>query len=375
MNTSPSIFRDALEFVSDGIVISDPAGAVQFVNGQIPKLFGYSTEEILGASIETLVPDRFKDDHVQHRVRYVAAPYERPMESGLALVGRRKDGSEFPVQIRLGPIKQGESLFVLAAIRDVTDRWHTVSEMAPAPAAANESTERSGDGQDSHPHAQHGVRAILTAVSDGIRQPLHSLALLNALLTKHPQLDDHTLSHAIRGQTDAIRSIARLVDSFLHFRRLDSAMPHGANVAVPLPGSLENLEAAHPSSESVPGDSSARKVLVLIGDPGAAQAACTLLGVTGHHTTVAHSLEEARAAAQFRRDIDVLLTEDRLADGTEAAELIAAIRGALGRRVKAIVMSDDMASLSGARRTLDSDIRFLRRPTSADELLGALQER
>ncbi|MCH8948540.1 MAG: PAS domain S-box protein [Acidobacteria bacterium] len=87
-------------------------------------MFGYSQEELLGQPIEILLPERFRKIHPQHHEGYFAAPHIRPMGTGLDLVGRRKDGSEFPVDVTLGPLKTEEGLLVISVIRDITERKH-----------------------------------------------------------------------------------------------------------------------------------------------------------------------------------------------------------------------------------------------------------
>ena len=92
------------------------------VNSQTEKLFGYPRVELLGKTVELLVPERYRGRHGGHRVSYFGEPKTRAMGSGLALFGRRRDGSEFPVEISLSPLDTEDGVLVSAAIRDITER-------------------------------------------------------------------------------------------------------------------------------------------------------------------------------------------------------------------------------------------------------------
>src|SRR5579885_1365813 len=88
--------RGFLELSPDALVIDDQQGTILLVNELAAALFGYRQEELAGQQLEVLLPGRFRASHVAHRARYVTAPRRRPMGAGLDLVGKRKDGSEFP---------------------------------------------------------------------------------------------------------------------------------------------------------------------------------------------------------------------------------------------------------------------------------------
>jgi PAS domain S-box-containing protein len=111
-----------LEAASEGIVIVDRAGRIASVNAKAESLFGYTRPEMLGRALEILLPERLRGIHAGHRDGYFADPRIRPMGQGLDLVGRRKDGAEFPLEISLSYIETEEGRQAMAFITDITQR-------------------------------------------------------------------------------------------------------------------------------------------------------------------------------------------------------------------------------------------------------------
>ena len=115
-------FEGLLEAVPDALVGVDESGVIRFVNRRAESLFGYAPGDLVGAPLETLVPESLRQIHVKHREGYGSARGVRPMGTDLKLSGRRADGSEFPVDIALSPMEAGSGRLVIAAVRDMTDR-------------------------------------------------------------------------------------------------------------------------------------------------------------------------------------------------------------------------------------------------------------
>jgi PAS domain S-box-containing protein len=115
-------FQRLLETAPDAMVVVDKDGRIVLANSQAERLFGYTREELLGEFVEKLIPEHFHAPHVTHRAGYFANPCPRSMGANLELSGRRKDGSEIPVEISLSPLETQEGVLVSSAIRDITAR-------------------------------------------------------------------------------------------------------------------------------------------------------------------------------------------------------------------------------------------------------------
>jgi PAS domain S-box-containing protein len=125
---SPSI----LEAIPDAVAAVNQQGVIIQVNSQTEALFGYTRDELIGQKVEMLVPDRQRPQHHQHREHFHQQPKIRRMGSGLDLCGRRRDGSEFPVEISLSPVATNDGTMVLSVIRDISDRKRIEEELRRA---------------------------------------------------------------------------------------------------------------------------------------------------------------------------------------------------------------------------------------------------
>ena len=151
-----------LEAIPDALVAVNQQGVIIKTNSQAEAMFGYTRDELIGQRVEVLVPERQRGAHDQHRTEFHVHPKIRRMGSGLDLRGRRRDGSEFPVEISLSPIRTGHAMIVLTAIRDITDRKRIEEELR----RVNEELElrRSRELRDS----QHRLALIVDSSQDAI---------------------------------------------------------------------------------------------------------------------------------------------------------------------------------------------------------------
>src|SRR5215510_15109056 len=122
MVDSEDKFRRILESASEAIVVTDSAARIVLVNAKTEERFGFHRDELYGQSVEMLLPARFRDLHVSHRNAYMKEPRSRSMGIGLDLAARRKDGTEFPVEISLGYVDTAEGMLVMSFITDITER-------------------------------------------------------------------------------------------------------------------------------------------------------------------------------------------------------------------------------------------------------------
>jgi PAS domain S-box-containing protein len=131
---------ELLETLPDAIVAVDRGGTIIQVNTQTQELFGYLRDELIGRKVEMLVPESYRAQHHHHREGFAAAPKTRRMGADLDLYGRRRNGSQFPVEISLSPVSTADGMVVLSAIRDISDRKRIAEELRRANEALHRRT-------------------------------------------------------------------------------------------------------------------------------------------------------------------------------------------------------------------------------------------
>jgi PAS domain S-box-containing protein len=202
-------FRDLLETAPDAMVIIDTRGQITLVNARAERVFGYNRDEMIGQPIETLIPERLRMQHEAHRNSFVSDPRQRPMGTGLDLWARRRDGSEFPVEISLGPLQTAEGTLVTAAVRDITERKAFESQLA--------------DYAENLKRSNRELEQFAYVASHDLRAPLRSLSGFSQLLQKRygEQLDAQA-AEFLGYITQSAEHMQALIDDLLAFSRVST---------------------------------------------------------------------------------------------------------------------------------------------------------
>lgn len=195
------------------MVVVDRNGRIVMLNHNTERLFGYRRDQLLGLPVEVLVPERYRRSHSEHRAGYSVAPIVRPMGAAQELYGRRKDGSEFPVEISLSPVETEQGVLVASAIRDITDRKRAEAQRASlirehAARAEAEAANRAKD-------------EFLAMLSHELRNPLGAVVSAVAVLDKIGAPDEPALRARaiIRRQAERL---SRMLDDLLDIARLQT---------------------------------------------------------------------------------------------------------------------------------------------------------
>ena len=234
-------FRGLLEAAPDAMVVVDQQGIIQLVNSQTEKMFGYDRSEIVGQTVEALVPGRFQKTHALHREGYYVEHPVRPMGIGLDLFGLRKDSSEFPIEISLSPLETDDGLLVSAAIRDVTQRKLIEENIQKL----NEDLKSRASQLES---ANKELEAFAYSVSHDLRAPLRTIdGFSMALLEDYAgQLPDEGQDYLMRIRTAAQR-MAQLIDDLLNLSRVSRAaiVPETINLSSLAHNVVRDLQQTH----------------------------------------------------------------------------------------------------------------------------------
>jgi PAS domain S-box-containing protein len=215
-------FRSLIESAPEAIVITNDQGQIVLINLRAEAMFGYARAELLGASIDTLLPERKRAPHAAHRAKYIGAPQVRSMGAGLELFGRHKDGSDIAVDISLSPLHVGPRLEIVAAIVDVTEQRRARHELQRAKEAAEESARARSD--------------FVARMSHEIRTPMNGvLGMVDLALQTGLTVEQRDYLSTARESADGLLGI---INDVLDFSKIDAGKLQLEAIAFNLRGSL-----------------------------------------------------------------------------------------------------------------------------------------
>jgi PAS domain S-box-containing protein len=213
-----ALFKSATE----GIIVVDSWGAIQLVNPKAQELFGYEEGELIDKKIETLIPQRYANKHVSHRMNYAQAPKARNMGGNFDLWAKRKDNSEFPVEVSLSPFSTSEGDYVVSFIIDITSRKKQAEALLEA------------HHQIQHLNAdlEERVRMRTRELAQALEELEQSKQEVMRALEKERQLNDMKTkfvtiaSHEFRTPLATILSSASLIGRYIHTEEDEKRQKH-----------------------------------------------------------------------------------------------------------------------------------------------------
>lgn len=220
LHKTKSMFEGLFEFAPDAILVVDRYGRIAQANRQVERMFGYGREELQNAQLDILLPERFREKHREHQRGFMADPHVRPMGTGLELYGRKKDGTEFPVDISLGPLQMTNGdIVVLAVIRDVTERKNRERLLHETKAELEQSNK--------------ALEQFAYAVAHDLRAPLRSIEGFTRILSEDysEKLDEIGRDYVCRVQSGAEKMIT-LINALLSLSRFTSGPLNRSKVSL-----------------------------------------------------------------------------------------------------------------------------------------------
>ncbi len=222
-------FQVFLNAMPEPMMIVGEGGRIRWINGEFERLFGYTNAEAAGQMIDMLVPEGFRERHLDLHGAYLRDPTPRPMARGLEVHGLTKDSRVLPLDILLSPFKTSIGMSVLTVVRDISERQNAERVLNEARAEAQ--------------RANRAKSRFLQAASHDLRQPLQAISLLQGVLT--PQIASQTGRAALHGLEETVEAMKGVVDSFLDISQIESGTITPNVVAFPVRNLLARLQSEY----------------------------------------------------------------------------------------------------------------------------------
>lgn len=219
---------------TEGLVVVDRAGRIIMQNPSLSRMFGYERNELLGHSVDDLLPDAVRAKHAAHRERYDAQPVQRPMGSGMELKGRRKDGSVFPVEVSLNHFEVDGQRYVMALVNDITLRRLAEDELVRANVELEDRVEqRTAELLKAEEDLRralekerelHALKSrFVSMASHEFRTPLSTIMGSTDLINRYAGEDERIAKHVmrIRGK---VRDLTAMLNEFLSLERIEQGI-------------------------------------------------------------------------------------------------------------------------------------------------------
>ena len=233
-------YRGLLEAAPDAMVVVNPAGEIVLLNVQAEKRFGYSRDELLGQKVKNIIPDGFAERLIADGTRSTAEALAQQIGTGIELIGRRKDGSEFPIEIMLSPLENAEGVLVTAAIRDISARKNAEAHLVKTMGELKRSNDE--------------LQQFAYVSSHDLQEPLRMVASFTELLAKrYKGRLDSDADEFIAFAVDGCNRMQGLIRDLLAYSRVgtNGKVLHEISVDDALNDALTNLRATIEQSAAV----------------------------------------------------------------------------------------------------------------------------